>query len=174
MSSLSLYEITAELVPLEQALEAVGGDVEQVEGALVERVTDLLGQVQAKVDAYGQYYKALEAMAAAHKMEESRLAERRAVIENKMKRLKDAAKKSLELRSIKKVEGLTFTIAVQSNGGKAPLKILVKDARELPTIYQKIKVEPDEEAIRAGIEAKDPQLVGKAELLPVGAHVRIR
>lgn len=177
---LSLYELTAELVPLEQALEATGGDVTG-QDALVERVTELLDKVASKVDGYIKFYQNLLARAALFKAQEdifkaevARLAGLRKALENKAERLKEAAKTSMEARSIVKLEGSLGSIAVQPNGGQPAIKVLVKDPKDLPAIYRKVTVEADLDEIRKGLDAKDPQLVGKAELLPVGTHVRIR
>lgn len=170
----SLYALTEELVPLEQALESTGGEITEDNNALVERVTDLLDKVGAKVDAYGSYYRSLESLALAIAEEEKRLKDRRQAVENKMKRLKEAAKTSMEMRDITKIQGKLFTISIQKNGGKVPMELLVSDPDKLPPKFTKMSTSADLEAIRKGLEAKDPDAESVAKFGDVGSSVRIR
>jgi chromosome segregation ATPase len=170
----NLYELTAELVPLEQELRKEGGEITEDNMALAERVTDLLGQVATKIDGYGKIYRNLEAEAEFIKQEEGRLRARRKTIESNIKRLEDAAKLSLEMRGIKSVRGQLFTVSVQRNGGVPPVELLVS----LDKLPEKFKRQPppvaDLEAIREGLKAGDPAAETVAKLGEVGTSLRIR
>lgn len=167
----SLYEMSAELMPLERALEAVGGDVTD-NTELMERVTELLDKTQDKIDAYGRFYTNLSSRAKDIKAEEERLAERRKTIENKMGRLKDTAKVSMEMRNIVKIEGKLFTIAVQKNGGKQAVELLVP-VDKLPERYQKVEVRADMEKIMQAVEVGNTEAKALVKILPRGTHVKI-
>lgn len=167
----SFYALSAELVPLERALEAQGGVADDLQ--LVERVTELLGKVQEKVDRYGEFAEDLQLAIDAMKAKEERLYERRKVFENKLERLKKAAKDSMELRGIAKVEGLEYTISVQKNGGRPAVK-LKAPVDKIPLQYIVNIPKADTEAIRADLIAGKPEALAIAELVEPGTSVRIR
>jgi hypothetical protein len=172
MTKQSFFEISTELRPLEDALEAAGGEVDGNEG-IVERVTDLLTATQQKVDAYGFFAKGLEMKIKALKAYEDEIAQQRQVFENKLRRLKDAAKSAMEVRGIVKVEGEIHTISLQKNGGKPPLNLKV-DEDKLPKVYIRWEPMVDKDAIRADLIAGNPAAQAIAELGEVGSSIRIR
>lgn len=170
--SLSLYEISAELAPLEAALRDTGGEVTG-DDALVERVTELLDRVRDKVDGFGMYYTSLKALVNGLAAEEDRLRARRAALEWDMKRLKEAAKRSMEMRGIQKVEGKLFSISVQKNGGKPPVRLMVP-VEQLPARFTTVKVAPDLERIREALIEGDPKAAEIAKIGETETSVRIR
>lgn len=171
--SMSLYALSAELKPLEDALEAAGGDTGGMTPEVVDRVTELLTATQEKVDAYGRYAKHLEAMAKAVDDEIRRLEERKQTFQNRLKRLKQAADSAMAVRGIAKVEGVLTTIIRQKNGGKPAMRILV-EAHQLPEKYRLIEIIPNAEKIREDALAGDPDAQRLVEFSEVGYSVRIR
>ena len=89
----SLYQISEKLIELNILLEEEGGDIS--EGSKGEKVLDLMNNYEleehGKIDAYGGFIADLTSQCKAIKDEEKRLKERRTVIENKIKRLKQLA-----------------------------------------------------------------------------------
>ena len=172
----SLYTLTEELVKLDQMLIAAGGEVtEGTDGASLEEwLKAYEWQVTDKVDAYGGLIKNWQADIEAISAEATRLSDRARVITNKIKRLKEMAGLAMKMRGIRKLEGTLFTIALQKNGGKPPLIMLVEDVAKLPEQFVKRTPAADSEAIRAALELKDPEAEKVARIGEVGESVRIR
>lgn len=169
---LSLWEISAELKPLEDALDLAGGDMDSLAPELVERVTELLTASQAKVDAYGHYAKSIEATINAIKDEINRLYDRQKVFENRLKRLKNAADRAMVARGIAKIEGELHTISRIKNGGR-PSIVLKVQPEDLPKEYQRLEIVADMELIRQDIQI-NPELGDCVEVQDTGYSVRIR
>jgi hypothetical protein len=167
---LSLYEISSELKPLEDALELSGGDTEELTPELVDRVTELLTASQAKVDAYGHYAKSIGATIEAIMAEIQRLQERKSIFMNKLKRLKDAADRAMVARGITKIEGELHTISRVKNGGRPSITLKVAP-EHLPTKYQEVSLVANMEKIRENVN--DPELLGLLEVQDTGYSVRI-
>jgi len=170
---MSLYALSAELKPLEDALEAAGGDTGAMTPEVVDRVTELLTSTQEKADSYGRYAKYLESMMGAIDIEIDRLIERRRVFSNRLKRIKQAADNAMAMRGIAKIEGVLTTITRQKNGGK-PAMILKAGIDQLPAKYKKTKEFIDTEKLRAEAETGDPEAMLYAEIKEVGYSVHIR
>lgn len=168
----SLYELSHELIPLEALLETQGGDVTGQE-ALVEHVTGLLDRVQDKVDSLGRYYINYKMLADTLEIEETRIRERRQVIENKIRRLKEAVKQSMEMRRILKVEGKLFTFSVQGNGGKQPVKLLVPED-QVPDSYITLRREIDMQKLRDDLLNGNQEACRIAEFVEPGTNIRIK
>lgn len=173
MTTYSLYAISSELKPLEEALEAVGGEETEDNKALVARVESLQLMTQAKVDMYGAYYRNLTALAKAVDDEAKRLLARRDAILAKVHRLKSAAKESMAIRNIVKVEGTKFTISLEKDGGLPPV-ILKVPAESLPDKFVKVIKEADIAVIRKALQSGSQEAQEIAELGERGEHVRIR
>lgn len=171
--SLSLYEISNELKPLEDALEQVFGDPDALAPELIERVTELLTASQAKADAYGYYAKSIEATISAIRDEQERLSERRRMFENRLRRLKDAADRAMVARGITKIEGELHTISRVKNGGKRAMRLLVEPT-ELPGIYQVPIIEANAIRLRNDAEAGDQEALKYVEFDEPGYSVRIK
>lgn len=172
----SLYALTEELLKLDHILAAAGGDLSvESDGATLEDwLKAYEWQVGEKVDAYGGLIKNWEADVEAIAAEAKRLRDRATVIENKIKRLKETAKLAMTMRGIRKLEGTLFTIAIQKNGGKPPLVMLVDDLAKIPTKFLKNNPSVDSDAVRLALEAKDPEAEKVARIDPPGESVRIR
>jgi hypothetical protein len=168
----SLYEISAELAPVEAALEASGGVVEGNE-ALVARLDELLMATEGKVDRIGEFYRDMELTGEAIEVEVKRLKDRQAVLANKQKRLKESLKTAMEMRGIKKVDGVKFSFYVAKNGGKAPMEIL-SHVDQLPEKFRIVTVQANLGAIRTALESGDEDAKKVAKLGEIGTHVRIK
>lgn len=172
----SLYTLTEELIALDRLLVEAGGEVtEGTDGASLEDwLKKYEWQVGEKVDAYGGLIKNWEADIDGIKKEAERLVARAGVIGNKIKRLKEMAGLAMKMRGIRKIEGTLFTIALQKNGGKPPLIMIVEDVAKLPEQFVKRTPAPDSEAIRAALALNDPEAAKVARIGEVGESVRIR
>lgn len=172
----SLYELTQDLVALDKLLEETGGDVSEGSGGatLEQWLKTYEWQLGEKIDAYGRLAKNWEADVVAIKEEAGRLAARAAVVSNKIRRLKEMAKFAMETRGVRKLEGTMFTIAIQKNGGKPPMVMIVEDIAKIPDKFVKRTPSVDGEALRAALEAKDPDAEKVARIDKPGESVRIR
>jgi hypothetical protein len=173
VSNLSLYELTHEIIPLEEELEKAGGEVTEDNKALVQRLEQLELMTKQKIDSFGMYYQSLKALATFIELEIDRMTERLGHVENKMNRLKAAAKESMEARGIVKIEGNQFTVSIQKNGGLKPMRFLV-GSNEIPEKWYRFKKELDISKIRESLMAGDKTAQSIAELGETGTSVRIR
>ena len=165
----SLYELTADL----QALMDFGYTEEDQE-AFIDTLEGIMGGIQDKADGYCAVIDRFSSNVAMIKMEEERLKARREAIENRVARMKDALKATLEAMEeggMDKPEIKTafHTIKLAGNGGKQPMKV---ENEQVPDNYKRVVLEIDKEKIRKDLEA------GKelpfARLEPRGRHVSIK
>lgn len=171
----TLYEITDELLELDAQLNESGGELTPEVELLWEIVSDkLLG----KIDRISSYAREQQARAKMIQEEEDRLAARRRVHQNKEKSLKALLKLAMERLGKSKLEGSIFTVALQVNGGVAPLTGAgIVDPSLLPPKFHKIVVEPRNDAIRQYCEQFGPLMDGETVVAQVGergSSVRIR
>ena len=109
----------------------------------------------------------------AWRLEEKRFADKRRAAENRIKHVKMYAKACLEGAGLEKLKTALFTVAIQKNGGVAPLNLCVDlDPKTLPERFQKIIVEADSSAIREALESGEK--LEFAELGERGTSLRIR
>lgn len=172
----SLYTLTEELIKLDGMLAAAGGDVsEETDGAALEDwLKEYEWQVGEKIDAYGGLIKNWQADIDAISDEAKRLQDRARMIDNKIERLKEMAKLAMTMRGIRKLEGTLFTIALQKNGGKPPLEMIIEDLAKIPPKFLKNNPSVDSEMLRFALEAKDPEAQKVARIKERGESVRIR
>lgn len=187
--SRSLFQISDDLLALDDLLSEVGGEITEDEaGAALEKFFDELGEERdAKLDNYGALIRQYEAKAEARQAEAQRLQRLAATDANNAKRLKTRLLAFFELHGIKKLETLRFKFSVQANGGKAPLVVPEQWEREpasAPEQFHHHVIQLDKEAIRAALEAVfdgDSAQVEAEKLMdagcsiaPRGAHLRIK
>ena len=144
-----LYELTADLITLQELLE------ESVDDQLLQDTLEAVqGEYDVKMEAYAKVIKNLEADIDALKAEAKRLTDKRKVLENNIDRLKKAMFDSMKATGKTKAGGQLFTVAIQKNGGKLPV-IVAEDAdlSILPDQLVKVVESPDLEAIRELLEA---------------------
>ena len=117
--------------------------------------------------------KSLEHYAAAYKQEKQRFEKQQAVLENRIKRIKEWYRQNLDAMGKSKVPTKYGVMSVQNNGGKAPLKI--DDASRIPDTYLTIVPEHKEVNNEALYEAlKNGEAVPGAHLEPRGRSLRIK
>lgn len=165
MSNLSLYQLTGELLAVQNALlEMDGLDEEIIENTLAGYVAPL----EEKAVGYVMVMRNLGALADGLKQQEKHFAERRKSVEAKIERLKKNLLDSLLAADRLKIERPEASITV----AKTPGKVEVLDESSIPGDYYDTR--PPElnrraiaEAIRAG------ETVPGADLVP-GWSLRIK
>lgn len=145
---MNLYEITGALLRLQELLEDPEVDQQLVEDCMADYTEEL----EVKADGYVRVIKNLEADADALDKEIKRLQARKKSCEKGVERLKSNLYESMKILNKPKIKNDLFTIAIQKNGGKAPVILDVDDTSKLPDNLVRIKEEPDMEAIRTLIE----------------------
>lgn len=167
--SRSLYEISEDLVLVEQALV----DTSDPDGiASLERyLAELAVERERKLDAYCGLIREIESRSEARAAEADRLRDLALVDRNAVKRLKEALLDHFTAHGLVKVETERFRVTRAKAGGKPALELDPVDPFELPEAYSKIAIEPDKEAIRTALERGEE--LPFARLKPRGEHIRI-
>lgn len=177
--SRTLFDITEDLLALEDILDEVGGDVsdEEAEAAVDRWLTDLGEERDKKLESYAWLIKRLEGDADTIKGEMDRLRLRRQTAENKAKRLKERLELFLKMQGIDKIQTERFTFALQKPGGKPRVELgffFQEHPEELPEGLRRVKFEPDLEAIRQRIEEGDEDIKMIAHVVEGEKRLRIR
>ena len=133
----NIYEITNQFSLLKTLEESGEVDEESIKGALDVAKEDLAG----KLEDYCKVIKNFEAEIDGLKAEEKRLAERRAVKENAIERMKKAMKWAVEQSGDNKIPCGTFTVAVQKNPQKCIVDLSVADIPAKYLIPQEPKID---------------------------------
>lgn len=147
-----LYEITGELLALQELLENPLDD----EDVLKDTLEAVQGEYEFKLESYCKVIKNLEADIVGIKAEVDRLSGKRKVLENNIDRLKKAMFESMKATNTPKVKGQLFTVAIQKNGGKAPINYDKEDKHitdHLPDQLVVVTEKPNLDAIRELLEA---------------------
>ena len=147
-----LYEITGELLALQELLENPLDD----EDVLKDTLDAVQGEYEFKLESYCKVIKNLEADIVGIKAEVDRLSGKRKVLENNIDRLKKAMFESMKATNTPKVKGQLFTVAIQKNGGVIPINYDKNDKNitaNLPDQLVNIVETPNLEAIRELLEA---------------------
>ena len=147
-----LYEITGELLALQELLENPLDD----EDVLKDTLEAVQGEYEFKLESYCKVIKNLEADIVGIKAEVDRLSGKRKVLENNIDRLKKAMFDSMKATNTPKVKGQLFTVAIQKNGGVIPINYDKNDKNitaNLPDHLVNIVKTPNLEAIRELLEA---------------------
>lgn len=168
-----LFEITAEMHSLierlEDAISDEHGDLVNHE-ELFEWLCEIDNQAQEKVDAYGWVIKQLESEIETAKAIRDDFAMKAKVRENRVDLLKALLKQHLIATGQTKVEGKTFKVALQKNGGALPVEVF--DETIVPDQFFRVVKEVSKskilEAIESGIEVPGAMLGER------GQSVRIR
>ena len=173
---MNLYKLTKQHQELE---DLILGSADQDTGEIpaneeLDRKAEELGlAIDAKLDGIARLCRNFASEADALRAEEKRLADRRRAVENREKSLKSYAKACLEGAGLQKLHAGIFNLAIQRNGGVAPLNLCVDlDPKMLPERFQKVTVEANNAAIREALEAGEA--LDFAELGERGTSLRIR
>lgn len=165
----NLYELTGDLLQLQEMLE---DDVDPE--VLADTLEAVQGEYEIKLENYCKVIKNLEADIVGIKAEVTRLTNKKKVLENNIDRLKKAMFDSMKATGIPKVKGQLFTVAIQKNGGVAPVVVDV-ETQYLPDDYVKIVESPDLDAIRKALEGEADSIIkDMAHLGERGESLRIK
>lgn len=145
---MNLYEITGDLVRLQELLEDPEVDQQMVEDC----IKDTEEELEIKADGYVRVIKNLEGHIAAIDHELERLTKIKKSCKSGIDRLKGNLYESMITLNKREIPNDLFTIKIQKNGGKAPVILDVDSTDDLPDALVRIKEEPDMEAIRELIE----------------------
>ena len=128
---MSLYSITEDLLTVIE-----GGMVVDMEHGEIlfdaDNLEELEGEYLDKLEACGIYCKNEQAEIEAMKAEEKRLADRRRVKENKVKRLKEYMLQSMEATETKKLDTPKCYISTRKSQ-----KVVIDDEKRIPAIYKR-------------------------------------
>ena len=174
----SLYELTQEMMALDQLLAEAGGDIsEGAKGeALQKWMEEYDWKVRDKIDAYGAVIFNIKSDVESLKIESVRLNERAKVLINRIERMKSLVQFAMNTMGTRKLEGQKFTFTIAKNGGVAPIELLV-DPDKLPHRFCRVVPEtrvPDLDMIRTALEKGDPEAPKFAFLKERGESVRIK
>ncbi len=175
-----LFDITQDLVQLNDLLDDIEGDTSrwgEMEPAITAWMDGLAVEEDTKLDSYVHLVKQLEMEAAAAKAEAEQYAMKARTRENRAKWLKERLKLHLEATGRTKVETRAKrVIAIQKNGGKAPLVLDANVELDVLALSRpalvKTTLSLNTEAVREALE--EGEKLDFAFLSPVGTHLRIR
>lgn len=146
---MSLYSITEDLLTVID-----GGMVVSIEDGEIlfdaDNLEELEGEYLDKLEACGIYCKNEQAEIDAIKAEEKRLADRRHVKENKVKRLKEYMLQSMEATETKKLDTPKVYISTRKSQ-----KVIVDDEAAIMPIYKKITETIDKTALKKALKNGD-------------------
>ncbi len=173
----TLFEIGAELQALDALLDDLGGDVSDPEvGAAVDLwYASLMADEGRKLEDWVGYVRQLEMEVAVAREEAERFLAKARSREARIEWLKGAMKSHLELTGrTKATTAAGRTLAVQKNGGKAPLAWVGARVTpdDVPEEFVRVVREVDTDKVRAALEAG--RQLPFAKLEERGTHLRIR
>lgn len=118
-----LFEITQDLVKIDEMLDEIEGDLSKLEHSPIHDWFDALGAEEGeKLDAYVALIKRNEMEAVAAKAEKEQWSQKEKARTAKAEWLKARLKNHLEITKRAKVQTAKgHTIAIQKNGGKVPV-----------------------------------------------------
>lgn len=173
---MNLYELTQAQRDLE---ETILGTMDEETGEIpaneeLDAQAEALGlAIDAKIDGIARMVRNWTSDVESWKAEEKRFADKRRASENRIKHINLYAKACLEGAGLEKLKTTLFTVAIQKNGGVAPMNLCVDlDPKTLPERFQKITVEANSPAIREALESGEK--LEFAELGERGTSLRIK
>lgn len=122
-----LYDLTQQYQQIKDLID----EHETDSPALIDTLESIDGAIEDKLENIAKLIRTLEAESEAFKKEELRFQTKRKVRENNTKRLKAYAQEALEATGKRKIEGGTFTLALQKN----PPSVLISDDKLIPAHY---------------------------------------
>lgn len=168
----TLFDIESDFAALLDLIDE--GELTDIEPIIDKWFAELGKDLANKADGYAAIILELDGRCVIQRAESDRLANRAKINAKNAQWLRDRLKHCLETRGMKKLETRRHVIAVQKNGGVPPMTLKVNDPYKLPVEYQKVRVEPDNVAIRADLKAGKPEAMEIAEFGTVGTSLRIR
>ena len=144
---MNIYDLTAEMLQLQQMLEDPDVDSDDIAALMVE----LDAEIEKKADGYAKVIRNMEGDLAAIKAEQQRLTEKKNLLESGIKRLKDNLQQSMIATGKRKFKTDLFSFNIQKNGGADPVVVDVP-TDELPDDLVIVSEKPDLKAIAAYIK----------------------
>ena len=143
-----LHEITGAMIQLEKLADNPEIDEQQ----LISAFDEAEGELQLKAKNIVMLMQNLEATSSAIKDAELRMADRRRVIENRIKSIKEYVLKCMHAANITKIEHPEFKLSLRNS----PPRIVIDDEKLIPIAYlrqpEPPPPAPDKKAILADIK----------------------
>lgn len=170
MSSLTLYDIDAALLRLQDELELLSPEEQEQRLSILDEMAVLDAAGREKCDNFVHYLRHIETLAEAKRAEVGKLEEQARKLEQHASRLKRYVVRLLEAKAHRNradkpyLEGNTYVL--QPSGGKGRVALKCKNS-EVPMVWKKSATvyEPDGARIREAIEAGDAEVVRFAEIV---------
>jgi len=174
---MSLFDLSASAaimkfwIETESQTDEAGELTGEINPTIDALIAELEGNIEAKVENYCWLIREIEARALIRQTEAKRIRNLALTNENMVKSLKERLKFFFESQAILKLECKTFKVSIANNGGVQPLQVDLP-ADQLPVQFQKITIEPDNQALRKAIEIGTE--IDGVKLLPRGTSLRIK
>lgn len=143
----SLYDIEGRALEL----MSMADDEDIDEQVYKDTLESIEGEYDVKIETYCKIIKNLEGDMNAVGDEIKRLQGKKKHIENNIKRMKQTIFESLKLMNKKSAGGDVLKASIRKNGGVLPLVLDVEEDA-IPFEFQKVTVEPNNEAIRDALD----------------------
>ena len=167
----TLIEIAGDALALQQLIEEADSEITPEIGEALDRwFAEVDAGSRGKVDNYLALIEDLELRAASAKAARDRLARRAQADENAAKRLKRRLQDFFEMSGVRRMTTARYNVSVCNNGGAQPIDVQIP-AEELPPEFQRVRVEPNMEAIRDALAIGTQ--IGGVVVLPRGSHLRV-
>ena len=178
----NLYTLTeairAESERIAEMMERTCGDAALMtddDRAATEAFVDgLRTEAGLKADGYARVIREYDSRAHARRLEAASIAEMARQDEARAERIRKFVMDCMSRAGMKRLDGATFTIAVQANGGKQPVEII--EGVELPDRFVSVEVvrKPNRDAIRDALLSGDAEAIQYATLRERGYSLRIK
>ena len=142
----TLYDITGRML----ALVAMADDEDIEPEVLKDTLEGIEGEYDDKIEGYCKMIKNLEADMKAFDEEAKRLKAKKEKLAKNIERMKQTMFESLKLMNKTSAGGKVLKASIQKNGGVLPI---VFDTDAVPFEFQRVKTEPNNEAIREALDA---------------------
>ena len=175
---MTLYEITDEIKTLEDMIETFLVDADgnpreiapEEKDALLALVDEIQGKFSDKAERICRYLADVQAVSAACKAEEERLARRRKAADRKAEALKWILETSMIRAGMDRAEAGTYKLAIQKN----PPSVFIAFLEEVPEAYFRIIPETREPDKRKMLDDLKAGRAIPGALLAQGSSLRIR
>lgn len=158
----TLYELTGQYAELIELASEIDPEI------LKDTLEGIDGEIEVKADGYAKVMKELEGQTSILKAEIDRLNNRKALIENNIKAMKESLQNAMITTRKTKFKTDLFSFNIAKNGGKQPIEII----GEVTTEYTKTVLQIDNDKIRQVLEGG--QQLSFAILKERGESLRIR
>ena len=158
---MSLYNLTDEFIELYDA-----EDVDE------DKLQSVALAIKTKAEGAALFVKTLEADSKMLESVINELQSKKKAIDNKAKNFKEYVKLNLEKMGLDKLEAGIYKFAIQKNGGKQPITLILPPEK-IDSKYHKITIDIDKEAILADFEETGVVTAGVV-IEERGTHLRVR